>query len=161
MPRSFNSAAIGRTLVNPWVRRSSTMVRRTMLCVCPDGSHSLLTADLFALERSCPVGIAKLHPTGFSGSRGRLCAHKAIDFCSRLLARSDKQKPFSRGSSYPRASRLKSKKLQWRVVLRCWCVWCHFSNEPTCLKMCDAKGDMYRFYLTAISIRREHCLGVR
>jgi hypothetical protein len=37
MPRSFNSAAIARTLVNPWDRRSSTMA----ICVRLDRSHGL------------------------------------------------------------------------------------------------------------------------
>jgi hypothetical protein len=100
MPRSFNSAAIARTLVMPWDRRS-------------------------------------IHDGPLGSPHAALCVR--LDSCLLLTC-------------LP-LSALGQEKLQRRVVVRCWCVWCHFSNEPTCLKMCDAKGDMYTFYLTAISIR--------
>ena len=41
----------------------SSDIRRTKLCVRPDGSYGLLIADLLASERPCDVGVAKLHPT--------------------------------------------------------------------------------------------------
>ena len=51
MLHSFSSAAIARTLVNPWDRRSSTMA----ICVRLDRSHGLHVADLLTPEGSCPI----------------------------------------------------------------------------------------------------------
>jgi hypothetical protein len=47
--------------LGPQVIHDGSKVGRTLLCVCLDGSHGLLVANLLASKRPCAVRIAKHH----------------------------------------------------------------------------------------------------
>ena len=55
--------------LRPQVIHDGPQVGCAVLRVRTDGSHSLLVADLLAPKRSCPIGIAKLDPTGLGSGQ--------------------------------------------------------------------------------------------
>ena len=74
MPRSFSSAAIARTVVIPWDRRSSTIERNVaaVLRIRLDGGYGLVLPIYLPLSARAPLGLPSFTPRALAAARAAL-----------------------------------------------------------------------------------------